>query len=62
MKIRLLEKKLKELGYQLKRKRGKGNHRIYFNPLSRKTILISGNQQNDAKYYQLKFLTVELRG
>ncbi len=31
MKIRLLERELEKSGYQLLPKRGKGNHRLYFN-------------------------------
>ena len=56
MKIRLLERELEKSGYQLLPKRGKGNHRLYFNPLNRKTVSVAGKKGNDVKPYQLKFL------
>lgn len=55
IKVRLLEKELERSGYQLLPKRGKGNHRIYENPLTHHTISVSGKKGNDVKPYQLKF-------
>ena len=51
-KIRDLIKELKEAGFM--DRGGKGNHKNFVYPNVKKPITISGNPNNDAKYYQEK--------
>ena len=55
MKIRQLEKKLSQSGYQ-KVRNGKGSHRIFKHPITHHTISLSGKKSDKAQPYQLKLI------
>jgi len=59
MKVRLLEKELVKLGYQLKRKRGKGSHRIFTHSSTRKTLTVSGQRVLSTKVPSMKTETIQ---
>ena len=51
-KIRELIRDLKKAGFV--DRGGKGNHRNFVHPNVRKSVTISGNENEDAKHYQEK--------
>ncbi len=58
-KIRDLIKDLKKAGFV--DRGGKGDHRNYVHPNVKKTITISGNEDNDAKFYQEKAVKLAIK-
>ena len=53
MKIRDLEKQLRQAGFIESRKKGKGSHRKWFHKKLGRPLLIAGKSKDDAKPYQI---------
>jgi predicted RNA binding protein YcfA (HicA-like mRNA interferase family) len=51
-KIRQRESDLRQAGFLLVPRRGKGSHTVWIHPISRTSVTVSGSDGDDAQFYQ----------